>query len=362
MKSYTLLLLSILAVFTSCNGRNQKTLDLSSRQASQATIGDTVLVLDKAIFAVFQATNNDYWFGSNGEGVFRYDGKNIIHYTVEDGLCHNQIRKIQEDKSGNIYFGTGNGVSKFDGKTFTTLNITSDSRDNWKLDPDDLWFAGAQDSGVVYRYDGKLLYRLQFPKTREGDEHLSKFPRSEFSNANYSPYDVYIIYKDSQGNVWFGTSSLGVCRYDGKSFLWISESDLAFDVDTGFGIRSIIEDKDGNFWFSNTLFRYNFYGHINATNYSKEKGIGSLDGKKDGDLVAIMSMAKGNNGEIWMATYNSGAWRYDGKKITHYPVSVDDKPITLFSIYKDNRGDLWLGTHEEGAYKFNGNHFEKFTP
>jgi ligand-binding sensor domain-containing protein len=360
MKSYTLLLLSILTVFTSCHGQNQKTVDIKAEQINETPIGDTVSELDKTIFIVFQANNNDYWFGSDGQGVFRYDGKTILHFATKDGLCNNRIREIKEDKSGNIFFTTLEGISKFDGQKFTTLPVIKSNE--WKLEPDDLWFTGAQDSGVVYRYDGKLLYRLEFPKTQEGDEHISKFPRSKFPNVNYSPYDVYIIYNDNIGNVWFGTSSLGVCRYDGKSFMWISESDLEFDVNTGFGIRSILEDNDGNFWFSNTLFSYNFYGHINATNYRKEKGIGSLDGKKDGDLVAIMSMVKGNNGEIWMATYNSGVWSYDGKKITHYPVNIDDKSITIFYIYKDNQGDLWLGTHEEGAYKFNGDQFEKFTP
>ena len=364
MTFYQILLFCSLTIVTSCRGQNNAQLNNRGLKApnSSMDIGDTVAELGNNLMHIFEDKNNNYWFGSSGEGVYRFDGKNIIHYTTKDGLCHNQIGKIQEDKSGNIYFNTGSGISKFDGKTFTTLSITSDSKDNWKLNPDDLWFTGAQDSGVVYRYDGKLLYRLEFPKTQEGDEHISKFPRSKFPNANYSPYDVYIIYNDTKGNVWFGTSSLGVCRYDGKSFMWISEADLEFDVNTGFGIRSIIEDNDENFWFSNTLFSYVFNGQINATNYRKEKGIGSLDGKKDGDLVAIMSMVKGNNGEIWMVTYNSGVWSYDGKKITHYPVNIDDKSITIFSIYKDNQGDLWLGTHEEGAYKFNGKTFEKFVP
>ena len=39
------------------------------------------------------------------------------------------------------------------------------TRDAWKLQPDDLWFAGAQDSGVVFRFDGKALHRLAFPTT-----------------------------------------------------------------------------------------------------------------------------------------------------------------------------------------------------
>ena len=67
-------------------------------------------------------------------------------------------------------------------------------------------------------------------------------------------------------------------------------------------------------------------------------------------------------GVLWMATYGYGVWRYDGEKVTRYPVKDGDKEITLFSIYKDNRGDLWLGTHEAGAYKFNGKTFEKFRP
>jgi len=364
MELNTIILFSILTILASCNGQNSSLVsnNTSNEQDASIATGDTVYELDKSIWNIFQDKNNHYWFGSDGQGVYRYDGKTILHFSTKDGLLSNRIRGIQEDKSGNIFFNTLGGISKFDGQTFTTLRIANNSRSEWKLEPDDLWFAGAQDSGVVYRYDGKLLDRLEFPKTKEGEEHISNFPRSKFPNANYSPYDVYIIYKDSRGNVWFGTSTLGICRYDGKSFMWISEDDLEFDVNTGFGIRSIIEERDETFWFSNTLHRYHFYGQSSANNYIKEKGIGSLDGKKDGDLVAIMSMVKGNTGEIWMVTYNAGVWCYDGKNITHYPVEDGDKTITLFSIYKDNQGDLWLGTHEEGAYKFNGKTFEKFKP
>ena len=61
-----------------------------------------------------------------------------------------------------------------------------------------------------------------------------------------------------------------------------------------------------------------------------------------------------------MASFGAGVWRYDGKKITQYPVLDGGGPVTLFSIYKDNQGDLWLGSHEAGAYKFDGKSFEKF--
>jgi hypothetical protein len=70
-------------------------------------------------------------------------------------LISNRIRGIQEDKSGNVFFTTYEGMSKFDGKAFTTLSgSASSSPMDWKKQPDDLWFVGAPDTGVVYRYDG----------------------------------------------------------------------------------------------------------------------------------------------------------------------------------------------------------------
>jgi hypothetical protein len=55
-------------------------------------------------------------------------------------------------------------------------------------------------------------------------------------------------------------------------------------------------------------------------------------------------------------------WRYDGSKLTHYPVVEDNKYVLLFSILEDNAGALWLGRTESGAYRFNGKAFERFRP
>jgi streptogramin lyase len=384
MTSNTMLFITILTIFSSCNGIDNaqiadSTLNDSTAipKASKAfgTIGEPVSEIDNCIWGIFQDNNNNYWFGSgDGQGVYRYDGKTILHFTGKDGLCDDKIWKIEGDKSGNIYFTTVEGcISKFDGKAFSTLSITGNSTNEWKLEPDDLWFKSAQDSGVVYRYDGKLLHRLEFPKTKLGDEYIIAHPRSKYPNMPYSPYDVYTIYKDTKGNVWFGTGTLGVCRYDGKSFAWITEDDVT-ELDDGpsNGVRSIIEDKDGYFWFSNTLFRYNILennlsAHLpdergnSVIDYRRVKGIGSLDGKDKGNLDYFMSIVKDNN-DLWIAMYGAGVWRYDGKNISHYPIKNGNATVWLFSIYKDNQGDLWLGTHDGGAYRFNGKAFEKFRP
>lgn len=344
MKLYIFLFYSILAVLASCC--RHKTL-LKTDTPVTATVGDTVKELGNNIMLVYQDQKNNYWFGSWESGLYRYDGKIILHFTTKSGLPHNRVEEIKEDHIGNIYINTSKGISKFDGQTLNTLSLTN-SENQWKLEPNDLWFRQGWDSGFVYRYDGHFLYKLQSPK-----------------HPIYSdPCAVYSIYKDSKGTIWFGTNPLGVYRYNGKSIDWIAEEDVT-ELHNGpaNGVRSIIEDKDGYFWF-NTMYRYKVHDQNKdgQSFYSKEKSIGSLDGKIAGDLTEYLSVAKDNTNDLWFATYRDGIWHYNGKRVVHYPVNNGTKNITVFSIYKDNFGMLWLGTHENGAFKFNGQTFERFNP
>jgi ligand-binding sensor domain-containing protein len=347
MKLTTLFLFSILSTLTSCNGQ----ISNQNKNTDQFIKGDTVKELGKSIMVVYQDRKNVYWFGSWETGVYKYDGNELVNYTTKNGLLNNRIDEIKEDEFGNIYFGSANttsSISKFNGKNFTTL--TAVPSENWKLESTDLWFEYSYgNTGKVYRYDGITLYELQFPNP----PNLS------------NPFDIYSIYKDRKGNVWFGTNPVGVCRYDGKSFEWITEEDVTeFRNEGANGVRSITEDKNGDFWF-NTEYRYSVYDSTTLKSnkfYTRHESIGGLDGKKDSNLDEYLSTVRDNNSNLWFVTYRDGVWKYDGTKITQYIVQDNSKDITLFSIYKDNNGDLWLGTHQNGAYKFNGKTFEKFKP
>ena len=239
MKNYIFLFLNLITLLLSCKG--------------QSTIGTSENNLSKQLWYVFQDSKNNYWFCSNGEGVYRYDGKTIVNFTTKDGLDNDTIRQIQEDKLGNIFISTFGGINKFDGKTFTTLQPIKSNE--WKLETNDLWFyiLGKKNEGA-YRYDGKNLYNLEFPKHYLHDEI---YPR--IVNSFFSPYEVYCIYKDRKGAMWFGTSVFGACRFDGKSVKWMYEDDLTYVPNGGtFGIRSIFEDKEGSFWICNTRQKFIF--------------------------------------------------------------------------------------------------------
>ena len=336
---------NLLILLTSCNGQTTK----QQVKSDHIIRGDSIAELGKSIMVVYQDHKNNYWFGSWETGVYKYDGKELVNYTTVHGLINNRIDEIKEDNSGNIYFVSANAtsaISKFNGNAFTTLSAVPS--ENWKLEPTDMWFKYSYgNTGKVYRYDGITLYELKLPNP-------PNLP---------NPFDVYSIYKDRKGNLWFGTNPIGVCRYNGKSFEWITEEDVTeFRNEGANGVRSILEDKNGDFWF-NTEYRYSIYESTTLNSnkfYTRHKSIGGLDGKMDSNLDEYLSSVIDDNNNLWFVTYLDGVWKYDGTKITHYPIQEKSKQISLFSIYKDNNGELWLGTHENGTYKFNGTTFEKF--
>lgn len=360
---------AICLLFTSCSGpdSSQAGKDRVIDGTLDIVRGDTVPEIGRNIRSIVQDHSGNIWFGSDEEGVYRYDGKSIVRFTDRHGLCHNQIRTIQEDESGNIYFGTGNGVSRFDGRAFTTLIPDRRGVEAYTIrqsSPRDLWFDG--DKGGVYRYDGNSLTYLKLPRTDLEAEYYARYPGSTIS-----PYGVYCIFKDSKGNLWFGTEYLGVCRYNGESFTWFSEKGLS-----GGAVRTISEDKDGNLWFGKVnlgLFRYDGKNLITLTGENegsdnsgvfkalRDKTVAMTEalGRK-GRQSSVMAVNVDHKGEIWIGTYESGVWRYDGNRLTHYTTDDGLPSNAITAIYTSREGELWVGTTEAGVYVFNGRTFTKF--
>ena len=223
-----------------------------------------------------------------------------------------------------------------------------------------MWFRMGWNNSGPYRFDGEYLYHLEFPENEMESEFNSKYP-----NASFNPYGIYYIYKDTKGNIWFGTSSLGVYQYDGTDIRWMYEKHLTETPEGGsFGIRSIIEDKDGYIWICNPKYKYKILPNdvktnkLKQINYKRELGIKN---KETGSLYSL-SMVLDDNGDLWITTYDNGVWRSNGNELIHYPIKDGDTDTLLFSIYKDNQGVLWVATQNAGVYKFNDNTFEKFEP
>lgn len=343
---------ALFLLLTSCKGQQEAT----DTKVKSIPLGKIVTSLSPSIWTVFQDSKGNYWFGSNKEGLFCFDGKSLIQFTVKDGLVANSIRGIQENDLGNIFISTFSGVSRYDGKQFSTLVPVSSPANQWKLTPKDLWF---NCDGILYRYDGNTLYKLSLPQQDLAKAFGNREQGLNFEEGNNSPYSIFGIDRDKEGNVWFGTATAGAFRYDGKEMLWIGEQELT-TLDDGRvpGVRSMIQDKEGYFWLSNMRHKY----RMKADSYQKLAGIDLSKHQVDISLSYFMSAVLDKEGNLWMLSYSEGLWKYDGKQLTQQYVKNGSENVLLITMYKDLQGDLWLGTFQDGVYTYNGDTFQKFEP
>lgn len=348
-----ILLLSISLI--SCANQNKIKVEAIQTQSNDIQLNTNIATkIDNNIRSIFQDAKGNYWFGTNDVGVYRYDGKTVLQFTEKDGLANNQIQTIQEDNSGNIWFGTGLfGVSRYNGQNFTTFTntINNSSAIDWKIEPNDLWFyAGAG----TYRLSNETLTYLLLDR--------NNYHTNDTKNSPYklSPNAVYTLLKDKKGNLWFGTQSQGVCKYDGTTFKWFTEKNLK-----GPAVLALFEDRKGNIWFGNNgggLFQYNGKELIN---FSQEKGLENKDFTASGQsgentLARIYAVNEDSSGNIWIGTVDAGVWRYDGKNLTQFTTKNGLTSNAVNCIYKDKKGELWFGTDQNGICKFNGESFYKF--
>ena len=99
-------------------------------------------------------------------------------------------------------------------------------------------------------------------------------------------------------------------------------------------------------------------GTVAPLSCRKEPGIGD----ESSPFSVFMSAVKDKNGDLLLATLGAGVWRYDGTRMTQYPVKSGDAAIWVFSIYRDRQDTLWLGTQDHGIYRFDGKAFQPFNP
>ena len=332
-----------------CNGQQLKAVEHKLKLTTNSVAGDTVSTIDGEIRGIFQDSKNNIWFASNGDGVFKYDGKTILQFTKKHGLCSNYVWSVKEGKDGNIWFKTNvqpsdvDAICYYDGKLFKTIqaDVNASQTINYDYLNDDLLFD--------YCYNGKSLIKIQLPRTS---------PIKNEDNIRHQ-YDIYCTCKDSKGNLWFGTSGAGVCKYDGKTYTWFDNTEL------GAAVRSIFEDKKGNIWIGNNgdgLFRYD---GKTLTNFSREKKLHNYDFEKypvgkEGMMSRIWTIADDKQGNLWTGTIDNGVWRYDGKTVTNYTTKHGLGIDFIWTIYKDKNGKLWFGTAGAGVYTFNGKKFVRF--
>jgi ligand-binding sensor domain-containing protein len=254
-------------------------------------------------FSVLEDRKGNFWFGSIGSGVYYYDGKSFQNFTTKDGLAGNEVTNIYEDKTGDIWFGTGSGASRYDGKSFQ----------NFKM--------------------------KEAPARTDADSLHASVYQKPLPEGSWMHNDVNAIIEDKTGKFWFGTRGYAFV-YDGKTFTTIASK----DGKPFANVRSIIKDKKGNIWLGgyDGLWRYDGSTFTNFT----QKFVGYIYEDKKGN---IWTSSVSDNGQGWVLS------RYDEKSLSDKkPIvtQIANKPM-IFGILEANDGNIWFGALD-GVYRYDG--------
>jgi serine phosphatase RsbU (regulator of sigma subunit) len=153
--------------------------------------------------------SGNLWFGTDGGGVSKYDGKSFTHYTDKEGLSNNTVRSMLEDKSGNLWFGTnGGGVSKYDGKSFTHYTDKEGMSSNyvWSMLEDksgNLWLSTEKGLNCFVVGGGGLsTTKLQNGEEKSNTQILVFHKEDGLKAEDFFQNSVLL---DSKNRIWWGS-------------------------------------------------------------------------------------------------------------------------------------------------------------
>lgn len=318
----------------------------ASKTASTKNVKKEIEVkIGKTIRTIFQDSKGNMWFGTEGEGVYRYDGKALKHLTSQDGLLGNYVHTITQDKNGNMWFGTNEAILSYNGIFF--INYTKDKESQYRqgftsyIDQrGGLWFGTF--AGYYSFKNNKLEYHSLTNNIKDED--------------NYT-YSVYSILETNEGKMFLGTDHKGVFVIENNQLKNIDDLNIARG-----SIRSLFQDKKGRIWIGNNGNGLYCYENNQLKNLSAENNLIYLDKKSkrpiNTGLANIFSIAEDIAGNIWVGTIDKGLWRYDDKKFTNIMPIDGLQNEGVLNIYKDNTGKLWIGQLFGGINTFDGSRFK----
>ncbi|PWA06110.1 hybrid sensor histidine kinase/response regulator [Flavobacterium psychrotolerans] len=261
--------------------------------------------------------------------------------STDEGLSQSNIKSILQDSKGFMWFGTQDGLNRYDGYDFKVF----------KNDPDNpLTLSNNYVTDISEDKYGNILI-----SNRLG---LDKFNRdtNKFTHYNLDLEGSIIntIFQDRVGNIWLGTSNgFGLLNTKiGKCKFFEREKKVRFG---GCEVKKIIEDKEGNLWLATQhgLIKFTYKTNRIVHYLTNSRNSKSISGN---DVRVIYADKAGN---IWMGTYGDGICIYNKKedsfkRYKHNP--NDPKSLCLdkiISIAEDADGKLWFGSENGGISIYN---------
>jgi ligand-binding sensor domain-containing protein/signal transduction histidine kinase/AraC-like DNA-binding protein len=208
------------------------------------------------------------------------------NYSVKDGLCSNTIWNIEQDEKGYMWFGTKNGLNRFNGYEFTTYQFNKENKHS----------LGNNFIHAICQFDNKTFWL----GTEDGI-YVLNLENEKFSHLPIAANDiVFDIMRDSKGLMWIASGKSGVFSFN--------PSDKKIE------------------------------------NFKAEPGVANSLSQNQ-----VRTLAEDEQGRIWMGTFGEGIDILDPVKMQfrHYKngnAEVDLNSNRIITLYKDIQGNMWAGS------------------
>lgn len=317
---------------------------------------------DNKVYVLYEDHLDNVWIGTdNGLNRFHRDTNSFSHYLFQQDSPQrddfNRIRSIHEDGFGFLWIGTDGGLFRMPADNPESKNSViyqNNPQDSGSLSDNqvlaifedksqNLWIGTA--SGGLNRYD----------REKDRFKHFRHNPRDPFS---LSDDHINVIYGDKSGTLWLGTNEGGLDKFDREKEQFFSFRNNPNDPSSinSNRIYSIVEDRSGILWVGT------YGGGISMTDLNTRKFSHINHNPNINTSLShpfVRSFLESSTGVLWVGTDGGGLNRYDPEqdRFIHYrfnpnnPQSLSNDHV--FYIHEDSNGFLWLGTYGGGLNRFN---------
>lgn len=308
---------------------------------------------------VYEDNNGDIWVGGMPSGAYFHDRSStaIRLYTQnsnhwEASIVSNGVTSILEDKDANLWIGAGGGISFYNRKAGTFKhyhqnqakpNLMAGGVLAGEIDSDgDIWF-GTWSMGIhKYNSETDRFDPIPFDATLKGSPgRVTQVMKDQVA---------WSIYEDSQHRLWVGNFHAGLALYDKqkREFTTYHPNDGGTEALSNGLVWTTLEDSKGNFWVGTA-----------STLSLMDRAAGTfkhhtVDPSNPRSLAnsSVLSLHEDSNGRLWVGT-DAGLHLYDPNTDDFTVYTTKDGFIDhgIRAITSDHEGYLWLGTNN-GIIRF----------
>jgi Signal transduction histidine kinase len=268
--------------------------------------------------AVAQTPDGVLWFGTDN-GLARFDGRRVQTVPI-DGAASNKILALEISPSGTLWIGTEAGLFLLKGEKILAVEQTGNFAVNAILF-DETIFA-ATGNGVI----------LKISET-ENAYKVEKIPSASISGSDGKPLQITSLAK-ADGKIIAGTHS--------RSFLIVEDGETfeTFSRPRPFFVNTLAQDAGGNVWLGAHTNNAES-GFFSIADLTRPRRIGS-------NLGNVTAIEPNNAGEIWVGTSDNGLYCFRGEsEVEHFTFANTAGGLRsnqINALFLDREGVLWIGT------------------